>query len=432
MAAGAIGPTHLRVIAAAMGRIPDGIHPETAAQAEQTLARAARRFDPAALGTIAERLLAHLDPDGPEPVEEPETMRELRVRTGTDGVVSLTGKLDPEGGARVLKVLGSLNARRPPVEGVLDTRSQSRRDADALVEAMTRLLDEGELPTRGGQRPHLVLTMGLNDLIDGLGSAALDTGGHLSAAEARCLACDATIIPMVLGSDSMPLDVGRHQRLATAALRDALAHRDQGCAFPACQRAPRYCHAHHIVSWLDGGETKISNLGLVYRRQGRYRQAAEHHQQALTLFRELGDRSGEAYALDNLGTVYWRQGHYEQAGEHHQQALILFRELGDRAGEAYALNGVGEILYATDHPEQARAQHTAALTLTSQIGDRYQQARAHNGLARTHHATGDTDWARHHWHQALALYTDLSVPDVDDVHAHLTALDQAMDHDKED
>jgi len=177
--------------------------------------------------------------------------------------VSLTGKLDPEGGARVLEVLGSLNARRPPVEGVPDTRSQSRRDADALIEAMTSLLDEGELPTRGGQRPHLVLTMGLNDLIDGLGSAALDTGGRLCAGEARCLACDATIIPMVLGSDSMPLDVGRHQRLATAALRDALAHRDQGCAFPACQRPPRYCHAHHIVSWLDGGETKISNMCLL-------------------------------------------------------------------------------------------------------------------------------------------------------------------------
>lgn len=263
LTAGAISPTHVRVIAAAMRRIPDGIHPETTAQAEQTLASAARRFDPSALGTIAERLLAHLDPDGPEPSEEPDTMRELRVRTGTDGVVSLTGKLDPEGGARVLEVLGSLNGRRPPVEGVPDTRSESRRNADALVEAMTSLLDEGELPTRGGQRPHLVLTMGLNDLIDGLGVATLDTGGQLCAAEARCLACDATIIPMVLGSDSMPLDVGRHQRLATAALRDALGHRDNGCAFPACERPPRYCHAHHIVSWLDGGDTSLRNMCLL-------------------------------------------------------------------------------------------------------------------------------------------------------------------------
>ena len=177
--------------------------------------------------------------------------------------MSLTGKLDPEGGARVLEVLGSLNGRRPPVEGVPDTRSESRRNADALVEAMTSLLDEGELPTRGGQRPHLVLTMGLNDLIDGLGVATLDTGGQLSAAEARCLACDATVIPMVLGGDSMPLDVGRHQRLATAALRDALGRRDNGCAFPACERPPRYCHAHHIVSWLDGGDTSLGNMCLL-------------------------------------------------------------------------------------------------------------------------------------------------------------------------
>jgi hypothetical protein len=65
---------------------------------------------------------------------------------------------------------------------------------------MSRLLDDGELPTRGGQRPHLVLTMGLNEIIDGLGTAVLDTGGQLCAAEARRLACDAAIIPMVLGS----------------------------------------------------------------------------------------------------------------------------------------------------------------------------------------------------------------------------------------
>ena len=187
-----------------MGRIPDGVHPQDAAQAKQTLANAARRFDPSALTRIGERLLAYLDPDGPEPVEEPETVRELRVRTGADGVVSLTGKLDPEGGARMLEVLGSLNGRRPPVDGIPDTRSPSHRDADALVEAMTRLLDEGELPARGGQRPHLVHTLGLNDLIDGLGTATLDTGGRLSAAEVRRLACDSCVIPMVLGSDSMP------------------------------------------------------------------------------------------------------------------------------------------------------------------------------------------------------------------------------------
>jgi hypothetical protein len=263
LAAGTISPTHVRVITAVLRRIPPATHPDIVAQAEQTLATAARRFDPTALTRIGERLLAHLDPDGAAPAEEPEQQRELHVRAGTDGTVSLTGRLDPEGGARVMEVLGSLNGRRPPVDGVPDTRSLARRNADALVEAMSRLLDDGELPARGGQRPHLVLTMGLVELVTGLGSATLDTGGQLTAAEARRLACDAGIIPMVLGSDSMPLDVGRHQRLASAALRDALAQRDKGCAFPGCDRPPRYCQAHHIVSWLDCGETALHNMCLL-------------------------------------------------------------------------------------------------------------------------------------------------------------------------
>ena len=266
LASGAIGPGQLRVITSIMGRIPSTADPQTVELVEQTLASSACRFDPAALAHIGERLLGYLDPDGPEPSEQPEQTRELRVRTGSDGTVSLSGRLDPEGGARVLEVLNSLNGRRPPVDGEPDLRSPARRNADALVEAMSSLLDEGDLPSRGGQRPHLVLTMKLTDLIEGVGSAVLDTGGRISAAEARRLACDAGIVPMVLGSDSMPLDVGREQRLATAALRDALAHRDHGCSFPGCDRPPRYCHAHHIVSWLDGGQTKLDNLCLLCER----------------------------------------------------------------------------------------------------------------------------------------------------------------------
>jgi Domain of unknown function (DUF222)/HNH endonuclease len=263
LVAGAIGPAHVKVITATLRQIPSTIPSEVVARAEETLARAASGFDPAALTRIGERLLAHLDPDGTAPAEEPEQSRELRVRTRPDGTVTLNGKLDPEGGARVREVLNSLNSPRPPTDGIPDTRSRARRDADALIEAMTGLLDEGQLPTRGGQRPHLVLTIKLPDLIEGLGSAVLDTGGQLSAAEARRLACDSWVIPVVLGGDSMPLDVGRQQRLATTALRDALAQRDKGCAFPSCDRPPRYCHAHHIVSWLDGGATKLSNMRLL-------------------------------------------------------------------------------------------------------------------------------------------------------------------------
>jgi hypothetical protein len=67
LAAGAIGPGQLRVITSIMGRIPSAADPETVGVVEQTLASSACRFDPAALTRIGERLLAYLDPDGPEP-----------------------------------------------------------------------------------------------------------------------------------------------------------------------------------------------------------------------------------------------------------------------------------------------------------------------------------------------------------------------------
>jgi tetratricopeptide (TPR) repeat protein len=174
-----------------------------------------------------------------------------------------------------------------------------------------------------------------------------------------------------------------------------------------------------------GEVVALAGLGNVDRRQGHYRQAADQLRQALSIAREIGDRLGEARALLDLGIVHQWQGDYQQATDHLVYALALFREMGAQHSEACVLNHIGETLVATDQPDQALAHHTAALTLATQVGDRYEQARAHNGLAHAHRAAGDLDQARHHWHHALAFYTDLGLPDVDDVHTYLTALDQA-------
>src|SRR5947208_10566469 len=93
--------------------------------------------------------------------------------------------------------------------------------------------------------------------------AVTETGVPLSAATARRLACDATIIPLVLGANSEPLDIGRATRLIPPAIRRALIARDRGCAFPGCRRPPRWCDAHHIKYWADGGETCLENLVLL-------------------------------------------------------------------------------------------------------------------------------------------------------------------------
>ena len=77
------------------------------------------------------------------------------------------------------------------------------------------------------------------------------------------MACDAEIVPAVLGSQSEVLDVGRLRRLVTVAIWVALVLRDRHCTFPGCRRRPLMCHAHHIIHWISGGKTSLDNLALL-------------------------------------------------------------------------------------------------------------------------------------------------------------------------
>jgi hypothetical protein len=127
------------------------------------------------------------------------------------------------------------------------------------VEVCRRVLAGGELPATGGDRPLVVVTVSLRTLRDAVGPGTLDDGTPISAAAARRLACDAAILPAVLGGASQPLDLGRTRRLVTGPLRRALVLRDRGCAFPGCDRPPGWCEAHHIRHWAAGGPTALGN-----------------------------------------------------------------------------------------------------------------------------------------------------------------------------
>ncbi|NIK60562.1 hypothetical protein BJY22_006279 [Kribbella shirazensis] len=117
-----------------------------------------------------------------------------------------------------------------------------------------------------GAKAQVTVTIDFQDLKAATANASgqLVYGDGLSAATVRRLACDARIIPLVLGTNSEPLDVGRSERLVTRAMRRALNARDRGCVI--CGAPPIMCDAHHLQSWIDGGETKVSNLVLLCRR----------------------------------------------------------------------------------------------------------------------------------------------------------------------
>jgi len=80
------------------------------------------------------------------------------------------------------------------------------------------------------------------------------------------VACDAEVIPIVFRGESVPVDVGRNRRLITDHQRHILIARDKGCAFPHCDRPPRWCDGHHVQHWLQGGRTDLGNLVLLCKK----------------------------------------------------------------------------------------------------------------------------------------------------------------------
>ncbi|MGO4597542.1 DUF222 domain-containing protein [Terrabacter sp. 2RAF25] len=148
----------------------------------------------------------------------------------------------------------------------VDPRSPATRRADAALELIQRAVAAPQGVTRT-PRTKLVVTMSLDALLDRLRGAGLaDNDEVLSASTVRRVACEAEILPTVLGGPSQVLDIGRTDRYFTPAQRLALAQRDHGCSYPGCTVPPQWCEAHHVVHWLHGGATDLCNGALLCGR----------------------------------------------------------------------------------------------------------------------------------------------------------------------
>jgi hypothetical protein len=221
---------------------------------------------------------------GPEVLEAHERVarerRWLLLTHAHDGTLAIRGRLDAEAGALVSAVLAPLAAPAPATDGTPDMRDVGLRYADALIHACQ--VASAQLPEVRGEPPTMLVTVGLETLENRVGSAPgyLDTGFPISAGTARKRACDANVIPILLASTGQPLDVGRATRSIPPAIRRALIARDQGCAFPGCDRPPSWCEAHHRIHWADGGPTSICNLCLLC---GRHHDAVHHDGWSITM-----------------------------------------------------------------------------------------------------------------------------------------------------
>ena len=181
-------------------------------------------------------------------------MRSLKIATGPDGAVSLSGYLDPIGGAAVRSALEPLARKR----GADDERDRAQRMADALVEAVSD----------GDVKASIQVTTTIETLagLSGSQAAEIQYGLPVSSATVERLGCDCSVTRIILDSESQVIDVGRARRVVSPAQRRALSARDGGCVWPGCERPATWSAAHHLIHWIRGGRTEMDNLVLLCYR----------------------------------------------------------------------------------------------------------------------------------------------------------------------
>jgi CHAT domain-containing protein/Tfp pilus assembly protein PilF len=154
---------------------------------------------------------------------------------------------------------------------------------------------------------------------------------------------------------------------------------------------------------VAGAGATLNNLGLVYQEQGKYAEAAQVYQQALTLHRQLGLLDRASASLTNLGTIYQQLGQYPQALDSYQQALSGYQTLNNQDYIGRTLNNMGTLHRQLGQPEQALALYQQALPVAEKSGDRAATANLWHNLGLLHHQAKRYSQALENYQQALAI-----------------------------
>jgi tetratricopeptide (TPR) repeat protein len=139
---------------------------------------------------------------------------------------------------------------------------------------------------------------------------------------------------------------------------------------------------------------------------GDYEEARVQFVQALTLSRAAGLRQEEAFSLTRLGVVSAYQNELEASKAYYEQASCVYREIGDRYGEAVNIPMRAVLLYEGD-VDQARALTEEHLQLWREIGRRSGEGWALLTLGRICRLLGDYDRGRCYYEQGLHILRDV-------------------------
>ncbi|WP_091467274.1 HNH endonuclease signature motif containing protein [Paenarthrobacter nitroguajacolicus] len=269
------------IISTALDQVRQLTDEDTITRMEHALTTTAMESDPDFVARMTKRWTDRIDQDGAEPSEEVlrqlqgaflrrrrrHGLHHLEIFATAEQYETLTTAMNTATNPR-------LTTGSKPSGPDLDRRSRAQKLLNGLVGACALAMTTGKLPSNGGLRPQLTVTIDHRDLFEqvndhqrlstGPAGNRLSTGtatftGPIHPNTIRKIACDADIIPVLLGTDSRVLDIGRTTRIFPPHIRKAITARDCGCAFPDCTIPAPWCEAHHTTYWSYGGTTSTNN-----------------------------------------------------------------------------------------------------------------------------------------------------------------------------
>lgn len=276
LAEGTISSDHAAVIVRADRDLPTTVTAQQRETVETALVAKARVLPPTALRRAARRALADIETDIATvdahenelvATEEATARKQVRLslHDNEDGTVTGHFTVPTAQGQLLRKILETITAPRRGRLGASQaqvgdnagaTTDWTRARGEAFCELIEHLPTDHLHPRTAAT---LVVTVAEDALRDALRVAHLDTGGVISAGEARRLACTSGLLPAVLGGASLPLDLGRGNRLFSEAQRTALGIAHDTCAADGCERPYAWSELHHLHPWSRDGRSDLDN-----------------------------------------------------------------------------------------------------------------------------------------------------------------------------
>jgi tetratricopeptide (TPR) repeat protein/transcriptional regulator with XRE-family HTH domain len=197
---------------------------------------------------------------------------------------------------------------------------------------------------------------------------------------------------------------GRGDRIValTAGLAGLLRH-DGPWAEAITRHTTAAAAAGHLADRL-GQASALADRGNVRRLTGEHQGAARDLEEALGIYRDLGNPLGQADVLTELGVVRMASD-YADAARDLEEALGIYRDLDNRPGQANVLKDLGVIRMASDYAGAARDLQEAQAVYRD-LGDRLGQANVLINLGNVRRMSGDYPAAAPVAEEALDIYRD--------------------------